>query len=51
MDIFVIRDGRVVAYLQDSYLDAQLPILPMEVVFVELTWAAPDDLVSCKLMQ
>lgn len=46
MDIFIIRDGRVAAYLRDSHLDAGLPILPMNVEIVQLTWAAPDDLVS-----
>ncbi|ELU17704.1 hypothetical protein CAPTEDRAFT_165770 [Capitella teleta] len=44
MDIFIIRDGRVAAYLRDSHLDAGLPILPMNVEIVQLTWAAPDDL-------
>ena len=45
MDIYVIVNGRVDPFLQEAYLDAQLPVLPPEVVFVELTWAGPDDLV------
>lgn len=40
MDIYIIRHGAVVSYLQDAYLDPQLPILPSEVDFVELTWKA-----------
>lgn len=40
MDIFIIKNGAVVSYLQDAYFDSQLPILPSEVDFVELTWKA-----------
>lgn len=40
MDIYIIRNGAVVSYLQDAYFDSQLPILPSEVDFVELTWKA-----------
>ena len=46
MDIFVIREGAVVSYLQDGYFDTQLPVLPPEVHVVRLTWMAKDDMVS-----
>ena len=45
MDIYVIKDGVVVPYLQDAYFGAQLPILPPEVETVEISWFAHDDVV------
>lgn len=50
MDIYVIREGVVLPYLQDAYIDNQLPVLPPEVHVVKLTWQATDDLVSAKIL-
>ena len=46
MDIYVVKDGWVVPYLQDAYFDAQLPILPPEVRLVKISWFSHDALVS-----
>lgn len=47
MDIFVVYDGAVQTYLQDSNLiGSQLPVLPPEVYRVKISWMAPDDVVS-----
>lgn len=48
MDIYIIKNGAVVSYLQDAYFDSQLPILPSEVDFVELTWKAEQELYTYK---
>ena len=45
MDVYIIKDGAVVSYLQDATIDSHLPILPSEVDFVELTWKAEQELV------
>lgn len=49
MDIYIIKNGAVVSYLQESYFDSQLPILPSEVDFVELTWKAEVEPVREKI--
>ncbi len=47
MDIFVVYDGAVQTYVQDShFVDAQLPVLPPEVYRVRISWMAPDDVVG-----
>ena len=46
MEIFVIREGQVVSFLQEAYVNQHLPVLPPEVHIVKLTWQATDDIVS-----
>ena len=46
MDIFVIRDGLVVPYIQQAYLDQYLPVLPPEVHYVRLSWMAMEQKVQ-----
>ena len=45
MDVFIVREGIVVSYLQDAYFDQRLPVLPEELLVVQLTWQGRDDFV------
>ena len=45
MDIYVVKDGYVMPYLQDAYFCAQLPILPPEVKVVKISWFSHDSMV------
>ena len=46
MDIYIIKNGAIASYLQDAYFDSQLPIMPPDVDFVELTWKAEAETVN-----
>jgi hypothetical protein len=43
MDIFILSNGAVMSYIQDVGLDAQLPVLPADVDYIELRWTASEQ--------
>ena len=44
-NIYVVRDGSVASFLMDPYFDQQLPVIPADINFVDLTWESGRETV------